>query len=127
MSRINRIIVAALFAVTAATGAIAAGDYPNRAVRLVVGYPPGGTTDVLARLITSWLTDHMGQQFVVENKPGGGNNIGTEYVVNARARRLHDAARESRQRHQRDALQEPQLQLRARHRRRSPASCARPT
>ncbi|MFZ3322251.1 MAG: tripartite tricarboxylate transporter substrate binding protein [Usitatibacter sp.] len=83
MSRINRIIVAALFAVSAATGAMAAGDYPNRAVRLIVGYPPGGTTDVLARLITGWLTDHMGQQFVVENKAGGGNNIGTEYVVNA--------------------------------------------
>jgi tripartite-type tricarboxylate transporter receptor subunit TctC len=76
--------VATLIAAFAATGAVA-GDYPNKTVRLVVGYPPGGTTDVLARLITGWLTDHMGQQFIVENKPGGGNNIGTEYVVNAPA------------------------------------------
>ncbi|HEY2628622.1 MAG TPA: tripartite tricarboxylate transporter substrate binding protein [Usitatibacter sp.] len=82
MYRIARILAAALFAALAVTSAIA-GDYPNKTVRLVVGYPPGGTTDVLARLITGWLTEHMGQQFIVENRPGGGNNIGTEYVVNA--------------------------------------------
>ena len=60
-----------------------ADDYPTKPVKWVVAYPPGGTTDVLARLIGQWLTEHMGQQFVIENKPGGGNNIGTEYVVNA--------------------------------------------
>jgi tripartite-type tricarboxylate transporter receptor subunit TctC len=80
--RIVRTIAATLIATLAAAGAIA-GDYPNKTVKLVVGYPPGGTTDVLARLITGWLTEHMGQQFIVENRPGGGNNIGTEYVVNA--------------------------------------------
>jgi len=80
VSRIARILAAALVAALAAAGAIA-GDYPNRPVKLVVGYPPGGTTDVLARLITGWLTAHMGQQFIVENKPGGGNNIGTDYVA----------------------------------------------
>ena len=80
MSRIARFLAAALVAALAAGSAIA-GDYPNKAVRLVVGYPPGGTTDVLARLITGWLTEHMGQQFIVENKPGGGNNIGTDYVA----------------------------------------------
>ena len=80
MSRIARILAAALVAALAAAGAIA-GDYPSRPVKLVVGYPPGGTTDVLARLITGWLTAHMGQQFIVENKPGGGNNIGTDYVA----------------------------------------------
>jgi len=56
-------------------------DYPTRPVRWVVGYPPGGTTDVLARIVAQWLSEKMGQQFVIENKPGGGNNIGTEYVV----------------------------------------------
>jgi tripartite-type tricarboxylate transporter receptor subunit TctC len=47
----------------------------------VVPYPPAGTTDVLARIVAGWLSEKMGQQFVIENKPGGGNNIGVEYVV----------------------------------------------
>src|SRR5450631_3988210 len=56
-------------------------EYPTRTVKWVVGYPPGGTTDVLARILAQWLSEKMGQQFIIENKPGGGNNIGTEYVV----------------------------------------------
>jgi tripartite-type tricarboxylate transporter receptor subunit TctC len=62
-------------------GFVVAADYPAHAVRLIVSYPPGGTTDLLARLISGWLQDKLGQPFVVENKPGGGNNIGVEYVV----------------------------------------------
>ena len=58
-------------------------DYPTRPVRFVVGYPPGGSTDIVARLIGQRLSDRLGQQFVIENKPGAGNNIGTEAVVNA--------------------------------------------
>src|SRR6266699_944508 len=58
-------------------------DYPTRPVRFLVGYPPGGATDILARLIGQRLSEKLGQQFVVENKPGAGNNIGTEAVVNA--------------------------------------------
>jgi len=58
-------------------------DYPTHAVKWVVPYPPGGTTDVLARIIAQWLSEKMGQQFVIENKPGAGNNIGVEAVVNA--------------------------------------------
>ncbi len=58
-------------------------DYPTRPVRFVVGYPPGGATDILARLIGQRLSEKLGQQFVIENKPGAGNNIGTEAVVNA--------------------------------------------
>ena len=65
----------------ACTGAYA--DYPTRPVHLVVPYPPGGTTDLLARLIAQWLSEKMNAQFIVENKPGGGNNIGTDYVVRA--------------------------------------------
>src|SRR5437660_5666267 len=61
----------------------AALDYPSRPVRFVVGYPPGGATDILARLIGQRLSERLGQQFVIENKPGAGNNIGTEAVVNA--------------------------------------------
>jgi tripartite-type tricarboxylate transporter receptor subunit TctC len=60
-------------------------DYPTRPVRFVVGYPPGGATDILARLIGQRLSETTGQQFVIENKPGAGNNIGTEAVVNAPA------------------------------------------
>ncbi|MGC2781605.1 MAG: tripartite tricarboxylate transporter substrate binding protein [Bradyrhizobium sp.] len=62
-----------------------AADYPARPVRFVVGYPPGGATDILARLIGQRLSETFGQQFVVENKPGAGNNIGTDAVVNAPA------------------------------------------
>jgi tripartite-type tricarboxylate transporter receptor subunit TctC len=58
-------------------------DYPTRTVRFVVGYPAGGATDIIARLIGQKLSERMGQQFVIENKAGAGNNIGTELVVNA--------------------------------------------
>jgi tripartite-type tricarboxylate transporter receptor subunit TctC len=64
-------------------GAASALDYPTRSVRFVVGYPAGGATDILARLIGQRLSERLGQQFVIENKPGAGNNIGTETVVNA--------------------------------------------
>jgi len=72
---------AALALALVAPGLAAAADYPAHPVKLIVSYPPGGTTDLLARLITAWLTDKLGQTFVVENKPGGGNNIGVEFVV----------------------------------------------
>ncbi len=64
------------------TGALAQ-DYPSRPVKWVVGYPAGGATDILARLIGQRLSERLGQQFVIENKPGAGNNVGTEAVVNA--------------------------------------------
>ncbi|MEA2937320.1 MAG: hypothetical protein QOC56_824 [Alphaproteobacteria bacterium] len=67
----------------AATGGAAALDYPNRPVRWIVGYPAGGSTDILARLIGQYLSEKLGQQFVIENRPGAGNNIGTEQVVRA--------------------------------------------
>ena len=61
----------------------AALDYPTRPVRWVVGYPAGGTTDILARLIGQYLSEKLGQQFIVENKPGAGNNIATAAVINS--------------------------------------------
>src|ERR1700730_11609365 len=67
----------------ASIGSASALDYPTRPVRFVVGYPPGGATDIIARLIGQRLSERLGQQFVIENKPGAGNNIGTETVVNA--------------------------------------------
>src|SRR5690242_3568007 len=66
-----------------AVGRALALDYPTRPVRFIVGYPPGGATDILARLIGQRLSERLGQQFVVENKPGAGNNIGTEAAVKA--------------------------------------------
>jgi len=65
----------------AGVGAAAALDYPTRAVKWIVPYPPGGSTDVLARMMSQWFSDKMGQSFVIENKAGGGNNIGVEHVV----------------------------------------------
>jgi tripartite-type tricarboxylate transporter receptor subunit TctC len=71
-------------ALTCATaGNVSAQDYPTRPVRWVVPYPAGGSTDILARIIGQYLSEHLGQQFVIENKPGAGNNLGTEAVVNA--------------------------------------------
>jgi tripartite-type tricarboxylate transporter receptor subunit TctC len=67
----------------AGIGGAAAADYPARPVHWIVGYPPGGTTDILARLIGQYLSDKLGQQFIIENKPGAGNNIATEAVVRA--------------------------------------------
>ena len=52
-------------------------------MRIIVGYPAGGSTDIVARLIGAWLSQRLGQQFIVENKPGAGNNIGTELVTKA--------------------------------------------
>jgi len=68
---------------TFAVGRAWAADYPSRPVRFLVGYPPGGATDILARLIGQRLSEKLGQQFVIENKPGAGNNIGTEAAINA--------------------------------------------
>jgi tripartite-type tricarboxylate transporter receptor subunit TctC len=62
-----------------------AGDYPNKPVRIVVGFTPGGTTDIVARILAKELTQALGQTFVVDNKPGGGSNIATELVARAPA------------------------------------------
>ena len=64
-------------------GSAFALDYPIRPVRFIVGYPAGGSTDIVARLVGQKLSERLGQQFVIENKPGAGNNIGTETVVKA--------------------------------------------
>ena len=88
MRRIASILALALastLTLTAPAVTRAASDYPTRAVKWVVHYPPGGTTDVLARIVAQWLSENLGQPFVVENRAGGGNNIGTELVVTSPA------------------------------------------
>jgi tripartite-type tricarboxylate transporter receptor subunit TctC len=62
-----------------------AQPYPARPVRVIVGFPPGGGYDILARLIGQWLTERLGQAFIIENRPSAGGNIGTETVVKAAA------------------------------------------
>ena len=59
--------------------------YPARPVRIVVGFPPGGGADIVARLIGQWLSERLGQQFIIENRPGAASNIATEAVVRAPA------------------------------------------
>jgi tripartite-type tricarboxylate transporter receptor subunit TctC len=77
MHRFVRVAALALLGIPG----IAAADYPVHPVKVIASYPPGGSVDLLSRLISGWLQDKLGQPFVVENKPGGGNNIGTEFVV----------------------------------------------
>ena len=73
----------ALCATLLPLGQAGAADYPTRPVRIIVGYPAGGSTDIVARILGNWLSNRLGQQFIVENKPGAGNNIGTEAVARA--------------------------------------------
>ena len=74
---------AGLAAATAGSRNAAAQAYPNRPVRWIVPFPAGGSTDIASRIICDWLSKRLGQQFIVENKPGGGTNIGTEAVAHA--------------------------------------------
>src|ERR1700722_2046847 len=60
-----------------------AADYPNRPVRWLIGFAPGGPVDIVARIMSQWLSDHLGQQFVVENRAGSGGNIAAAAAVNA--------------------------------------------
>ena len=78
-------LTAGAVALPALSRGASALEYPTRPVRLIVGYPPGGITDITARLIAPWLSERLGQQFAVENRPGASSNIATEGVVRARA------------------------------------------
>src|SRR5262249_7121302 len=63
-------------------GAIAQ-SYPSRPVHIMVGLPPGGAADIVARVMAQWLSERLGQPFVIENRPGAGTNIATETVLRA--------------------------------------------
>ena len=83
VSRRYLLHLAAGAALTAASRSVWADGYPTHPVRIVVGFAAGSTSDILARLIGQWLSERLGQQFVVENRPGAGGNVGAESVVKA--------------------------------------------
>jgi tripartite-type tricarboxylate transporter receptor subunit TctC len=85
-SRRQLLHLAAAAAVLPALSRIARGQtYPSRPVRIIVGFPPGGAADITARMMGQWLSERLGQPFVIENRPGAGTNIGSEAVAKAPA------------------------------------------
>jgi tripartite-type tricarboxylate transporter receptor subunit TctC len=76
-------LAASVAAWPALSGVARADTYPSRPARIIVGFPPGGATDIMARLMGDWLSQRLGQQFLVDNKPCVSGNIGTESVVRA--------------------------------------------
>ena len=78
-------LAAAAAALPAVSRIASAQTYPARPVRLIVPFPPGGQIDIIARLIGQWLSERLGQQFFVDNRPGAGGNIGAEAAVHAPA------------------------------------------
>jgi tripartite-type tricarboxylate transporter receptor subunit TctC len=78
-------LATAAAAVPAAATIARAQTYPTRPVRIIIGYTPGGSADITARLMGQWLSERFGQSFVVESRPGGGTNIATEAAVRAPA------------------------------------------
>jgi tripartite-type tricarboxylate transporter receptor subunit TctC len=78
-------LAAGAAALPALSRGVFAADYPSRPVKIIVGFPAGGAVDVVARLIADWLSRRLNGQFVVENRPGAANNIGTEDMVRSPA------------------------------------------
>ncbi|MFM2261192.1 MAG: hypothetical protein RL457_1518 [Pseudomonadota bacterium] len=81
--RYHQKLVLGVFAFLTAFSSAWAQQYPDRPIKWIVPYPPAGTTDVLARIVAQPLSEILGQQVIVENRPGAGNNIGTEAVIKA--------------------------------------------
>jgi tripartite-type tricarboxylate transporter receptor subunit TctC len=78
-------LIAGAAALPSLSRTASAQAYPSRTVRIIVPVPPGGALDIIARLIGQWLSDHMGQPFIIENRPGGGTNIGIDAVAHSTA------------------------------------------
>ena len=120
--RIVRFCVALLVLLCAAAPAPAQEKYPNRPVKFVVSFAAGGSNDIIARVLCEWLSEHFGQQFIVENRPGGSGNVGAASVLNSTP---DGYTRDVRRPEQRDlglGVQEAAVRLPARHRSRSAAS-----
>src|ERR1700746_1959750 len=78
----SAILIGGLLAI-ASCGNAAAQSYPTHPIRWLIGFPPGGPTDILVRLMADWLQSRLGQPVVVENRPGAASNIATEALANA--------------------------------------------
>ena len=117
-------LAAGAAALPAASRVAWAQAYPTRPVRIIVGFPPGGQIDIIARLIGQWLSDRLGQQFFIDNRPGAASNIAAEAVVRAPAdgHTLFLASRN--ECGQCDTVRKAQLRFHSRHCRESPASIA---
>jgi tripartite-type tricarboxylate transporter receptor subunit TctC len=83
MSQLSRLVSIAVLSLLALTAQSAAQTYPERVVRIINPYPPGGSVDVMARILAQKLSDDLGHQFIVENRAGGGGNTGSEFVAKA--------------------------------------------
>jgi tripartite-type tricarboxylate transporter receptor subunit TctC len=83
-------LAAGAAALPAASRIAPAQTYPSRPVRLIVPLAPAGASDITAPLIGQWLSERLGQQFVIDNRSGGGGTVATEAVVRARRERPHD-------------------------------------
>jgi tripartite-type tricarboxylate transporter receptor subunit TctC len=83
LTLVSRMALAAIALALVPVGNAGAADYPTRQPHIIVGYPPGGSTDILARLFGDWLGKRLGQQFIIENRPGAGNNLATDAVAKA--------------------------------------------
>ena len=115
-------LAAAAAAVPAASRLTWAQAYPNRPLRFIVGYPPGGGADNAARIMGSWLAERLGQPVVIENRPGGGTNISVQAGGDRAARRLHAAVPAIVRRDQRELLCAAALRCRAASRARRTSS-----
>ena len=102
-------LAAGAVALPAAARVARADTYPSRPVHIVIGFPPGQSADISARLLGQWLSERLGQTFVIDNKPGASSSVATELVGARLAGRLHAAVGRDQQLHQRDALQETAL------------------
>jgi tripartite-type tricarboxylate transporter receptor subunit TctC len=81
MQKLLRVTLAGVFAIAAMPAAMAAdAPYPAKVVRMILPFPPGGPTDILGRVVGQKLTEHLGQPVVIDNRPGAGGNVGTEYA-----------------------------------------------
>ena len=95
-----------VFTLAAGTAPSFAADYPNRPVKWLIGFAAGGPVDTVARIMSQWLSDRFGQQFVVENRTGSGGNIAAAAAISSASGRLHAAVRRAEQRDLNLALQE---------------------
>src|SRR5215831_11195296 len=83
MGRLGHIVIAAVGGLVLATGDLAAQTYPDRPVRIIVPFPPGGLNDTMARLIQPYLENSLGQPVIVHNRPAASGIVGTEVVAKA--------------------------------------------